>query len=543
MVGSFDYRNGMAFNWKMSKHNRGDLRLKENSEITKFLNQPTETTSIFEKLLKSKLAQNTEYVEKFIEVKVDHFAFDNSETFKLRFLVNDKKFNLEDPKSPILFYAGNEGPIEGFYENCGWITETLAQELGGLILFGEHRFFGQSFPFGGQQDFDIKKNKFLTVEQALADFDELIYTFKKENGLESHPVIVFGGSYGGMLAAWGRMKFPHVYAGAIASSAPILLFENTKMIQDKFFRIITNTYRRYNEQCPILIKSGFDALEQIRNNTKVAANPSILQELNDLFKPCKPIANKADIGNLASLIEDAIEGLAQYNYPYPTFIFNQSPGEPVKIVCENIIKNKESNTFNLLPLHLQHSIGFSFGKFNQMNPQTKSAISYLKEAVTVAFNYTGDQECLDIGNDPTEVPSPPNGWEYLACTEMVMPLNEKDGINDMFTPEKWNEEEFENSCKKRWSADVRPTWAYTYFGGRNFSKEINSYSNIVFTNGNMDPWNAGCPKDSHNPKVIVMEADSAHHLDLRLPHEKDPQNVNEMRRVSLELIKKWIKEY
>jgi len=70
--------------------------------------------------------------------------------------------------------------------------------------------------------------RFLTVDQALMDYVKLIKYIKSDDYMQGKykdsPVIATGGSYGGMLAAWFRMKYPHIVQVAYASSAPILYF-------------------------------------------------------------------------------------------------------------------------------------------------------------------------------------------------------------------------------------------------------------------------------------------------------------------------------
>jgi len=60
---------------------------------------------------------------------------------------------------------------------------------------------------------------YLTSEQALADYVALIDHIKSTTrGAATSPVVAFGGSYGGMLAAWLRMKYPHAVVGSVITA-------------------------------------------------------------------------------------------------------------------------------------------------------------------------------------------------------------------------------------------------------------------------------------------------------------------------------------
>ena len=60
-----------------------------------------------------------------------------------------------------------------------------------MVIFAEHRYYGQSLPYGNKStDPDPNFNGFLTSEQALADYAYLIHYIKNEvKGAENSPVV------------------------------------------------------------------------------------------------------------------------------------------------------------------------------------------------------------------------------------------------------------------------------------------------------------------------------------------------------------------
>ena len=72
---------------------------------------------------------------------------------------------------------------------------------------------------------------------------------------------------------------------------------------------------------------------------------------------------------------------------------------------------------------------------------------------------------------------------------------------------------------------MRENFVLDFYGGRSTAEYL-GYSNIFFSNGQLDPWSAGSPLESISENLIAFYiAHSAHHLDLRDPNDADPDSV------------------
>jgi lysosomal Pro-X carboxypeptidase len=112
--------------------------------------------------------------------------------------------------------------------------------------------------------------------------------------------------------------------------------------------------------------------------------------------------------------------------------------------------------------------------------------------------------------------------------------------------------------------DPWSTWYDTIFGGRH----IDAASNIVFSNGLLDPWSAAgvyaanpftldniseyyhgdvpgliVQNISHNDLIAVMMETGGHHTDLMYSNEADPPCIRQARVIERGAIERWIDQF
>uniref|UniRef100_A0A5S6QIY8 Lysosomal Pro-X carboxypeptidase n=1 Tax=Trichuris muris TaxID=70415 RepID=A0A5S6QIY8_TRIMR len=377
------------------------------------------------------------------------------------------------------------------YLTVGCLTGFMwdnAEAFSAMLVFAEHRYYGKSLPFGNMSRNVLGK---LSSSQALADFAVLISHLKSTFGGAAYlPVIAFGGSYGGMLAAWMRIKYPHLIDGAIAASAPVAQFPGLTPCS-AFTDITTEVFRNTSSPCAVSISRSWSAIRTLGATTKGR------RKLVDIFKLCNEsdLAFKNNVTQLVNWLSDIYGTLAMVNYPYETDFLNPVPGWPVKMAC-NYLSDTKAASVELL--------------------------NNIYKAVSVYLNYTGTVLCNKLeSNYGSSVNA--ELWEYQTCTEMMMPMCNSE--ESMFEQHDWNETEFSQTCLQKFGVIPKYGWAVSNYGGRS----LTDVTKIVFSNGWLDPWRGGGILSSDHGITSLIVEDGAHHYDLRGRHPKDTPSVLNVR--------------
>jgi len=137
-------------------------------------------------------------------------------------------------------------------------------------------------------------------------------------------------------------------------------------------------------------------------------------------------------------------------------------------------------------------------------------------------------------------------WGYQWCTEMTQPFTQGTA-EDMFycapgaNCSHWDFESAANGCVYDWGVRPRKEWANIGLS----SKHLSSSTNIVFSNGRLDPWHGGGILHNVSDTVIaVLIENGAHHIDLMFsdPADKGYPDILAARALEVREMKRWVAE-
>jgi len=429
-------------------------------------------------------------------------------------------------RGPILLYTGNEGPIDAFWEANGFMINVLAPKWGALLLFPEERYYGKSLPFG-PSSFESANFVYLTTEQVIEDYVELLSHIKSTKlGAANCPVVAFGGSYGGTLTTFLRVSHPEAVVGALASSAPIGYYDRDAWEAhgvDAFTwsDIVT---RDYDEAHPACLRAIHEATSAID-----AYGATDMDGLLDIFNVCTPSALGPN--RPSELFQYALESLPQLDYPYPV---GGRPAWPVNYTCEALVAAANSGKASSPPL-----------------PLIEAAAHITK----MAMGTEGSSDCMQAlvegpGGIPGDGPGP-NSWGWQSCTENLHQFSARGVRNYSFSLA----DSAEKPCSRIFNgrAVLNTTRLTQLYGGFKLGDGlIANVSNIIWSNGALDPWSGGgfiakskdviSDYDERRGLYWIFLKKGAHHLDLRGPHPDDPEEVTDARNREEAIIYDWILE-
>ncbi|XP_052181871.1 uncharacterized protein LOC127794661 [Diospyros lotus] len=432
----------------------------------------------------------------FYNQTLDHFNYrpESYAIFQQRYVINFKHWGGANTSSPILAYLGAEAPLDGDLTGVGFLTEN-APRFNALQVYIEHRYYGKSIPFGTLEEAlkNASLRGYFNSAQAIADYAELLLYLKKNLTAQHSPVIVVGGSYGGMLASWFRLKYPHIALGALASSAPILYFDHITP-QNGYYSIVTKDFKEESESCYRAIRESWAEIDL------VASQPDGLSILSHQFNTCAQLNKPSE---LKDYLDSVYSTAAQYNHP---------PNYPVTQICGGIDGAPKGS-------HL------------------------LSKIFAGLVAYKGKKPCYDTDqyNYPTETNI---GYGWQRCSEMVMPIGR--GSNDtMFPPAPFDLGNFTKDCKTQYGVSPRPHWVTTYYGGHDIKTVLNKFaSNIIFSNGLRDPYSSGGVLENISETVLaVYTVNGSHCLDIILEKQSDPEWLIQQRSTEVQIIEGWIAKY
>ncbi|ULT93956.1 hypothetical protein L3Y34_003452 [Caenorhabditis briggsae] len=440
----------------------------------------------------------------------DHFNNQNPVHFQQKFYKNSQ---WAQPGGPNFLMIGGEGP-----EGPGWVlNEQLtwiqyAKKYGATVYILEHRFYGDS-------KIDINNSNFYLLHslQMLYDLAEFIKAVNI-NSPAPAPWITFGGSYSGALSAWMREVFPELVIGAVASSGPV--FAKTDFYE--YLMVVEKSIRAYDKTCADRIQSGFNTMRTMFL-TKEGR-----QTLSDLFQ-LKPAFGEnvtdTDQHYFFSNIYGNFQGAVQYSGDNAGAYAN---GYGIADMCKIMTNDSNIPLNNIVQFNEFMTVFYNDGDaYSGLDNNYQDYIDYMQNAQIFGPEYGAGllwtwQTCnefgyfqsADSGNGIFGSPTPVNMYVQMCM--------------DIF-----------NAYEQRNTIDTAIGYTNYVYGERFHYRG----TNVVFPNGNVDPWHAlGLYYPTDKSVVSYLINGTAHCADMYPARDADVPGLKVARDLIDTNIAIWLKQ-
>ncbi|XP_073349372.1 thymus-specific serine protease [Pagrus major] len=446
------------------------------------------------------------FEEQWFPQKLDHFNGADTREWKQRFFVNEDFYR---PGGPVFLMIGGEGPA-----NSAWMLEgtwlTYAEKMGALCLMLEHRFYGKSRP---TVDLSTDNLRYLSSRQALADLAHFRTVVGETRGLANRKWVAFGGSYPGSLAAWFRLKYPHLVHASVATSAPVHATVNFP----EYLEVVQRSLASENAECPLLVKKASDTLVERLKDPKTYDN--ITKDFNLCSK--LQIQSEMDSAYFLEMLAGNFMDVVQYNEDNRAFEGMVGTNITIKVLCSMM-----GDT----------SLGEPYARYAAVARLMMD--TFFRKCLDVSFS----TNLRDMTNTSWEGSAAGGGrqWVYQTCTEFGF-YQSTDSPNQPFTgfPLEYQVKQcalYYNVSAEQLAEAVAQT--NEYYGGY----DIRS-TRIVFPNGSIDPWHAlGITQDIIADLPAVFIKGTAHCANMYPARSEDLPQLALARDHVFLLLQQWLKQ-
>ena len=134
----------------------------------------------------------------------------------------------------------------------------------------EHRYYGKSYPKFNNNTSPVSNDnlQYLSSHQALADLAHFVQYARDSTSDAFRQIdnqvkfVTFGASYPGMLAAWSRLKYPHLIHAAVSNSAPLQVTLDFTTYLDVYAKALSNPMVGGSQECVDIIQEAHEDIVQ-----------------------------------------------------------------------------------------------------------------------------------------------------------------------------------------------------------------------------------------------------------------------------------------